>query len=98
MGEGDALRFARLCDGGRRAHFLSAGAITGAHPRLEHFATRESAQRRYNNRLALNLPVAQERQALAAFRLAAEESDDVVDSLEDMMEVGSEQEFWGRSE
>lgn len=96
MGDGDELRFARLCDGGRLAHYLTPGMMTGAHPRLEFFATRESVQRRYNNCLALNLPVAEERRALAAFRLAAGELDDVVDSLEHMMEVGDEENFWGQ--
>jgi hypothetical protein len=67
MGEYDELRFARLCDGGRLAHYLSLGMITGAHPRLEFFATRESVQRRYDNRIALNLPVEEERRALNAF-------------------------------
>lgn len=61
------LRFARLCDGKRLAHYLSPGMMTGAHPRLEFFATRESVQRRYDNRLAFNLPVGEERRALTCF-------------------------------
>jgi hypothetical protein len=98
MKDFDELRFARLCDGGRLAHYLTPGMIAGAHPRLEFFATRESVQRRYDNRVVLNLPVEEERRALAAFRLAAGESDDVVDALEFMTEAGSEEKFWSEEE
>lgn len=96
MDKRDELRFVGLSDGGRLAHYLSPGAITGAHPRLEHFATRESVERRFANRVMLGLSVTEDRHALAAFRLAAGESDDVVDSLEYMMEAGSEKRFWGQ--
>lgn len=61
------LRFAGLCGGGRLAHYLSPGAVTGAHPRLEHFATRESTWRRFRNRSLQGLSVREERRALQAF-------------------------------
>lgn len=95
MKEHDELRFAELCDGGRLAHYLSPGMITGVPPRFEFYATRESVWRRFRKGVELNLSVTEDARALAAFRRAAGESDDMVDSLEYMMGVDVEEGFWG---
>lgn len=67
MGELDRLIFARLCYGGARAHFLTAGCITGAGVRIECYATRQSTQKRFIDRFQKRLPVVQEQRALLAF-------------------------------
>lgn len=92
MTEQDELRFARLCDGGRLAHFMTPGMMTGVPPRLEYYATRESTWRRFRNRAEQGLPVGEERcalQALYGYMLPAGQTSDGRDFLEAMAEAES---------